>query len=47
MEGKLDAQELKYSVNLDSLSENDDNFSESSKFQEDYLDTQELLILLI
>ena len=42
MEGELDTQELKYSMDLDSSSENDDNSSESSKFQEDFLDIQEL-----
>ena len=42
MEGELDIQELKYSMDLDSSSENDYKFSESSKFQEDFLDTQEL-----
>ena len=42
MERELDTQELKYSIDLDFLSENDDNSSESSKFQEDFLDTQEL-----
>ena len=42
MEGELDTQEIKYSIDLDSSSENDDNSSESSKFQEDFLDTQEL-----
>ena len=39
---ELDTRELKYSMDLDSSSENDDNSSESSKFQEDFLDTQEL-----
>ena len=29
-------------MGLDSSSENDDNSSESSKFQEEFLDTQEL-----
>ena len=29
-------------MDLDSSCENDDNSSESSKFQEDFLDTQEL-----
>ena len=42
MEDKLDTQELKYSMDLDSSIENDDNSSESSKFQKDSLDTQEL-----
>ena len=42
MEGELDTQELKYSMDLDSSSENNDNSSESSKFQEDFLGTQEL-----
>ena len=44
MEGELDTQELKYSMDLDSSSENDDDSSESSKFQEDFLafSTQEL-----
>ena len=42
MEGKLGTQELKYSMDLDSSSENDDNSSESSKFQEDVLDNEEL-----
>ena len=42
MEGELDTQELKYSMDLDSSSENDDNSSENSKFQEDSLNTQEL-----
>ena len=41
MEGELDTQELKYSMDLDSSSENDNNSTESSKFQEDFLDTQE------
>ena len=42
IEREPDTQELKYSMDLDSSSENDDNSSESSKFQEDFLDTQEL-----
>ena len=42
MEEELDTQVLKYSMDLDSSSENNDNSSESSKFQEDFLDTQEL-----
>ena len=42
MEGELDTQELKYSMDLDSSSENNDNSSEISKFQEKFLDTQEL-----
>ena len=42
MEGELGTQKLKYSLDLDSSSENDDNSSESSKFQENFLDTQEL-----
>ena len=41
MEGELDTQELKYPMDLDCSNENDDNSSESSKFQEDILDTQE------
>ena len=36
MEGKLDAQKLKYSMDIYSASENDDNSSESSKFQEGF-----------
>ena len=47
MEGQLDTQELKYSMDLDSSGENDDNSTESLKLQEDFLDTQELLILLV
>ena len=39
MEGELDTQELKYLMDIDSSSESDDNSSESSKFQEDFLDT--------
>ena len=42
MEGELDTQELKYSMDLDHSSENDHNSSESSKFQADFLDSQEL-----
>ena len=42
MERELDTQELKYSMDLGSSNENDDNSSESSKFQEDFLDIQEL-----
>ena len=42
MEGELDTQELKYSMDLDSSSENGDNSSESSKSQDNFLDTQEL-----
>ena len=36
MEGELDTQELKYSMDIISASENDDKSSESSKFQEDF-----------
>ena len=42
MEGELDTQELKYSMDLDHSSENDHNSSESSKFQADFLDSQQL-----
>ena len=42
IEGELDTQELKYSMDLDSSSENYENPSKSSKFQEDFVDTQEL-----
>ena len=42
MDGDLGTQELKYSMELDSSSENNDNSSESLKFQENFLDTQEL-----
>ena len=42
MEAEVNTQEIKYSMDLDSSSENDDNYSESSKFQEEFLDTQEL-----
>ena len=41
MEEELDAQELKNSMDLNSSREND-NSSESSKFQENFLDTHEL-----
>ena len=41
MEGELGTKALKYSMDLDCSSENDDNSSESSKFQEDFLDIQE------
>ena len=42
MEGELDTQELKYSMDLDSSSENGDNSSESSGSQDNFWDTQEL-----
>ena len=42
LEGELDTQKLKYSMDLDCSSENDDNSGGSSRFQEDFLDTQEL-----
>ena len=46
MEGDLDTQELKYSLDLDSSIEKDDNSSESSKFQEDVLDTRGFVSVL-
>ena len=46
MEGELDTQELKYSMDLDSSIEKDDTSSESSKFQEDVLDTREFVSVL-
>ena len=36
MEGELDTQELKYSMDLDSSSENGDNSSESSGSQDNF-----------
>ena len=42
MKGELDTQELIHLMDLYFSSENDDNSSESSKFQEDFLSIQEL-----
>ena len=42
MKVELNTQELEYSTNLYFSRENDDNSSESSKFQKNFLENQEL-----